>query len=58
MKPFAENLDRVILQSPARGETCLDRCWRQSFNLMARMDVLSKIRGTSIYHNTTEAVLK
>ena len=54
----SENLDRVVLQSPARGETCLDKFWRQSFNLMARMDMLSKIRRTGIYHNTTEAVLK
>ena len=26
--------------------------------MLARMDMLSKIRRTQIYHNTTEAVLK
>ena len=34
------------------------RCWRHSFNMMARLDLLGRIRRTSIYHNTTEAVLK
>ena len=26
MVPFAENLDQVVLPSPSRGETVLDRC--------------------------------
>ena len=65
MVPFAENLDQVVLPSPSRGETVLDRCVGsgavneplRSFTIMEKAPTraFSLLKGPTRINNIADA---